>query len=129
MVVKRLFLGCLILCAGAFAQAPQFTITDLGSLPNFPACTATGLSQIGNVTGYCIGHVGTNLLNSPLTHGFLYSKGALTDLNLTSQMTPVPTAVNDSGVVGGAYVEISVSSVSVSVTPFVVQQNGSVTLP
>jgi len=131
MVVNRLFVGCLVLSAAAFAQAPQFTITDLGSLPGFPACTATGLSQSGNVTGYCISQVGANLLENPGTHGFLYSNGAITDLNLNlkSLNSPMPTAVNDAGVVAGANVNISVATVSVSVEAFIVQQNGSLMLP
>lgn len=128
MVVRRLFLCYLILTAAAFAQAPQFTIQDLGALPNLQACTATGLSQSGNVVGYCQGNIGPSILQNPATHGFLYSKSTLTDLNLTSQKTVLPMAVNDSGVVTGAYTNVSLIGATASVTPFV-QQNGSVTLP
>jgi len=131
MVVNRLFVGCLVLSAAAFAQAPQFTITDLGSLPGFPACTATGLSQSGNVTGYCISQVGANLLENPGTHGFLYSNGAITDLNLNlkSLNSPMPTAVNDAGVVAGANVNFCLATVSVSVEAYIVQHNVSLLLP
>jgi uncharacterized protein (TIGR03437 family) len=131
MPVKPLFLVCLILSASAWAQAPQYTIQDLGTLPNFPACAATGLSQAGNVTGYCLSQQGSSLLNAPSTHGFLYSKGALTDLNLSAQSTPVPMAVNDSGVVAGAYLTaiLGNGSGSLSSTPFIVQQDGSLLQP
>ncbi len=132
MVAKRLFLAGLILCAGAFAQAPQFTITDLGALPGFPACVATGLSQSGNnVTGYCVSKAGQSLLDNPGTHGFIYSNSTLTDLNLNlkSLNSPLPTAVNDSGVIAGANVIINVGTASVSAEAFIVQQNGSLTLP
>src|SRR5271165_2918267 len=136
MVAKRLFLGSLILCIAALAQAPQFTITDLGSLPGFPACTATGLSQSGNnVTGYCVSQIGQDLLDNPTTHGFLYSNGTLSDLNLNlkSLSSPLPTVVNDSGVIAGANVDISVAKATVSVEAFIIQQNGqpngSLTLP
>jgi uncharacterized protein (TIGR03437 family) len=122
---RRLFLACVVLSASALAQTPQFTIQDLGALPNLPACTATGLSQSGNVTGFCQGQAGTGLLNGPATHGFLYSKGALTDLNLTAQPTPLPMAVNDSGLVTGAYLNISIANRSFSAAPFIVQPNGS----
>ena len=125
MAAKRLFLACSVLSVCAFAQAPQFTIQDLGSLPNFPSCSATGLSQAGNVTGYCLGQLGASLLTAPTSHGFLYSKGVLTDLNLTGGPAPVPTAVNDSGVVTGAYMSISLINGSFAATPFIVQQNGS----
>jgi uncharacterized protein (TIGR03437 family) len=131
MVVQRLFLAGLLLSAAAFAQAPQYTITDLGSLPGFPACTATGLSQSGNVTGYCVATPGQDLLDNPSTHGFIYSNGTLTDLNLNlkSLDSPLPMAVNDSGVIAGANVNIDVEAPSVSVAPFIVQSNGTLSLP
>jgi uncharacterized protein (TIGR03437 family) len=127
MPVKPLFLACLALSASAWAQAPQYNIQDLGTLPNFPACAATGLSQAGNVTGYCLSQLGANLLHSPVTRGFLYSKGVMKDLNLTAQSTPVPTAVNDSGVVTGAYLTLSIGAGggSLSSAPFIVQQDGT----
>jgi uncharacterized protein (TIGR03437 family) len=131
MTVKPLFLACLVLSSTAWAQAPQYTIQDLGALPNYPACAATGLSQAGNVTGYCLSQQGTGLLNSPVSHAFLYSKGAMTDLNLSAQSTPVPTAVNDSGVVAGAYLTAILGNGggSLSATPFIVQQDGSLLQP
>ena len=131
MVAKRLFLGCLVFSAGAFAQAPQYTITDLGSLPSFSACTATAISQSGDVTGYCVGQIGASLLNNPPTHAFLYSKGKLTDLNITGQQTPVPMAINDSDVVAGGFltININVAGANFVSNPFVRQANGTVTQP
>jgi uncharacterized protein (TIGR03437 family) len=131
MVVKPLLFAFFVLSACAFSQTPQFTIQDLGSLPNLQSCTATGLSQVGNVTGYCLSSIGSSLLVNPTTHGFLYSNGALTDLNVNALSTPtiLPMAVNDSGVVTGAYVTINTVSASLTATPFIVQQDGSVTIP
>ena len=131
MSANLAFIGCLVLSAGAFAQAPQYTITDLGSLPNLPACTATAISQSGDVTGYCVGQEGVSLLNNPPTHVFLYSKGKLTDLNITGQQTPVPMAINDSDVVAGGFLTINVnqSGANFVSNPFVRQANGTVTQP
>jgi uncharacterized protein (TIGR03437 family) len=129
MVVRPLFFSFLVLSACAFAQTPQFTIQDLGSLPNLQACVATALSQSGNVTGYCGGNIGSSLLIDPAIHGFLYSNGTMTDLNLTAESTPWPMAVNDSGTVAGAYVNISLIDATITATPFIVQQNGSISMP
>lgn len=126
MCSRLLFFACLIV-ASACAQTPQFTIQDLGTLPNLPSCHAEALSQSGNVTGYCGGSK-VNLLTEPTVHGFLYSNGVITDLNLTNGTTPLPTAVNDSGVVAGAFVKINRENFSGTGEPFVFQ-NGTVTLP
>ena len=131
MSANLAFIGCLVLSAGAFAQAPQYTITDLGSLPSFPACTATAISQSGDVTGYCVGQQGVSLLNNPPTHVFLYSKGKMTDLNITGQQTPVPMAINDSDIVAGGFLTINIrlAGANFASTPFVRQANGTVTQP
>ena len=131
MAVKPLFFFSVVLSASAFAQAPQYTIQDLGSLPSFPACTATAISQSGDVTGYCVGQLGASLLNNPPTHGFLYSKGKITDLNIAGQQTPVPMAINDSDVVAGGFLNINLTlaGANFSSTPFVRQANGTLTQP
>jgi uncharacterized protein (TIGR03437 family) len=115
---KYLFL---ILPVCAYGQ-PKYMIQDLGSLPDMPSCTGTAISQSGNVAGYCNVPGSSVLLGTP-THGFLYSKGTLTDLGQTGKPT-VPTGVNDSGVVVGPYVEINLSQ-GVSLAPFI-YQNGSI---
>jgi uncharacterized protein (TIGR03437 family) len=104
-----------------YAQ-PQYMIQDLGSLPNFPSCTGTAISQAGNVTGYC-NVVGGSIFFGTASHGFLYSNGVLTDLGPTGKPT-VPTGVNDSGLVTGAYVTINLQS-GITVAPFS-YQNGSI---
>ena len=131
MSVKLLFISGLVLSASAFAQAPQYTITDLGSLPSFPACTATAISQSGDVTGYCVGQWEQPISKCPPTHAFLYSKGKLTDLNMTGQPTPVPMAINDSDVVAGGFLNINLTlaGANFSSTPFVRQANGTLTQP
>jgi uncharacterized protein (TIGR03437 family) len=111
--------GCLLATALVYAQAPKFTIQDLGSLPNLPACTAIGISQSGNVVGYCLGQVGVNLVTNPVTHAFLYSKGVMMDLNAASQSTPIATAVNDSGAVAGAYLSVDLVNGTAGSTLFV----------
>jgi uncharacterized protein (TIGR03437 family) len=101
---------------------PQYMIQDLGSLPNLPSCTGTAISQSGNVTGYC-NAVGGSIFFGTASHGFLYSKGVLTDLGTTGKPT-VPTGVNDSGMITGAYVTINLQS-GIAVAPFS-YQNGSI---
>ena len=93
--------GWLIASALLHAQAPLFTIQDLGSLPDLPDCSATALSQSGNVMGYCLNHGGQSLASNPTTHAFLYSKGVMKDLSAVSESTAIGTAVNDSGSVVG----------------------------
>lgn len=128
MVAKPLLLLSFVFSACVLAQTPQFTIQDLGTLPNLLACTGTGLSQSGNVVGYCAASAVSSLITNPQIHGFLYSNGKIADLNLTSQPTPVPFVVNDAGVVAGAYTNVNIAGPSISATPFVVQ-NGEVSLP
>jgi uncharacterized protein (TIGR03437 family) len=109
------------------AQTPQFTIQDVGTLPDLPACNGTAISQSGNVAGYCTATFGQDLLlNNITTHVFLSSNGVLTDLNVTYPPTgAVPTAVNDSGVVVGGTLSLNIEDSTGSVSPFI-YQNGAV---
>jgi uncharacterized protein (TIGR03437 family) len=120
------FVVCLFVSGYVFAQTPQYTIQDLGSLPDLPACNGTALSQAGNVAGYCSASLGQSLLGtSTPTHVFLYSKGVMTDLNITYPPTGAfPTGVNDAGVVVGGALNVSLVDASGSATPFI-YQNGS----
>ena len=111
--------GWLMASAFLYGQAPQFTIQDLGSLPDLPACTGVAISQSGNVTGFCQGQQELSLINNPMTHAFLYSKGVMTDLNAVQQSTPMGTAVNDSGAVVGAYTSADLNSESVGAALFI----------
>jgi uncharacterized protein (TIGR03437 family) len=105
------------------AQPPLFTIQDLGTLPNLPACNGTALSQSGNVVGYCSASAGQNLvLSSPPTHAFLYSKGAMTDLNVPTLTTPIPIGVNDSNTVVGGQLNINYGSATASASPFIYEK-------
>jgi uncharacterized protein (TIGR03437 family) len=96
------------------AQAPQFTIQDLGTLPNLPACNGTALSQSGAVVGYCTSQAGQDLLvNAPTTHVFLYANGAMKDLNISSPASAFPTGINNSNaVVGGALAAKDLSDIT-----------------
>jgi len=108
------------------AQGPQFTIQDLGTLPNLPYCSATALSQDGSVAGYCLAKANEELaLDAPVTHVFLYSKGAMTDLGIASPMTAVPSGVNDSGAVVGGSITVNLEDEAASTAPFF-YQNGAV---
>jgi uncharacterized protein (TIGR03437 family) len=127
--MKLNFLAGLFLSASLFGQAPQFTIQDLGSLKDYPACTATAISQSGNVVGYCAAMLNTSLAgiaNSPTVHAFLYSNGTMQDLNLTGQPTPLLTGINDSGTVAGAFININLTN-GASSSPFVLQ-NGTLNI-
>jgi uncharacterized protein (TIGR03437 family) len=108
------------------AQTPQFTIQDVGTLPDLPACNGTAISQSGNVAGFCTATFGQDLLlNNITTHVFLSSNGALTDLNVTYPPTgAVPTAVNDSGVVVGGTLSLNLAASTGSVSPFI-YENGA----
>ncbi len=133
MAVLRTLTNCLLLAVSLLApgylaaQAPQYSIQDLGTLPNLPACNGTALSQSGDVVGYCTATAGQNLLiNDPATHVFLYSKGAMTDLNITSPATGVfPTGVNDAHTVVGGTIQVNTTSLTASALPFI-YQNGAV---
>jgi uncharacterized protein (TIGR03437 family) len=123
-------LACLIAPGYVAAQAPQFTIQDLGTLPNLPSCNGTALSQSGNVAGYCTSQIDENLLSSNTsTHVFLYSKGVMTDLNVTYPPTgAVPTAVNDSGAVVGGALNLDLVDSTGSASPFI-YLNGAIQPP
>jgi uncharacterized protein (TIGR03437 family) len=132
MPFRRILTGFLPFVAGLLvpgylaAQAPQFTIQDLGTLPNLPSCNGTSLSQSGNVVGYCTSQLGQNLLLSTQTpHVFLYSNGAMTDLNVTSPPMAFPTGVNDSGVVVGGALLIDLQGETATASPLI-YENGAV---
>jgi hypothetical protein len=59
------------------AQTPQFTIQDVGTLPDLPACNGTAISQSGNVAGYCTATFGQDLLlNNITTHVSIFQRSA-----------------------------------------------------
>ena len=117
------FVLSLFLSAANLFSQPKYTIQDLGSLPGAPACAGTALSQSGQVTGYCTAAGGSVLFGSP-TKAFVYSNGAMKDLGSSPQPTVVPTGINDSGLIVGTFVNISLFS-GFTVAPFV-YQNGSI---
>ncbi len=125
----RLFALLTFLLAAGFltAQTPKFTIQDIGTLPSLPSCSGTAISQSGNVTGYCTATLSQNLLaNATATHVFLYSKGAMTDLNITyPPSSAVSTAVNDSGVVVGGTLTLDLAASNGSAASFI-YLNGTV---
>jgi uncharacterized protein (TIGR03437 family) len=132
MALRRILTGwlplsaCLLVPGYIAAQPPQFTIQDVGTLPNLPSCNGTSLSQSGNVVGYCTSQLGQNLLLSTQTpHVFLYSNGAMTDLNATSPPMAFPTGVNDSGVVVGGALLIDLQGETATASPFI-YENGAV---
>lgn len=123
------FILVLWAASSLLAQGPQFTIQDLGTLPNLPYCSATALSQGGNVAGYCLAEANQELaLDAPVTHVFLYSKGAMTDLGIASPKTSVPSGVNDSGAVVGGSIVVNVIADTASTAPFF-YLNGSIQPP
>src|SRR5580658_9279324 len=114
-------IACLLAPGYIAAQPPEFTIQDVGTLPNLPSCNGTALSESGNVVGYCTAHTNQNLLFSnpaPATHVFLYSNGVMTDLNVTLPPTAFPTAVNDAGVVVGGGIALDLANGTASGAPF-----------
>jgi uncharacterized protein (TIGR03437 family) len=119
-------IACLLAPGYIAAQPPEFTIQDVGTLPNLPSCNGTALSESGNVVGYCTAHANQNLLFSnpaPATHVFLYSNGVMTDLNVTLPPTAFPTAVNDAGVVVGGGIALDLANGTASGAPFIYQNN------
>lgn len=97
-------LGVLLGCAGLLrAQSPpQFTVTDLGTLPGFAISQATALSSNGTVVGYS----STSVFNfnggsaTGSSRAWIYSNGVLTPLPDTQTAT-IPLGVNASGQVVG----------------------------
>jgi uncharacterized protein (TIGR03437 family) len=122
--------GTLLISPVMCGQVPQYKIQDLGSLAGAPHCKATALSQSGNVVGYCVPDPNTSLVgknSSPPIQPFLYSNGVLQDLSsLASQPTPLLTAVNDSGAIAGAFMNIGLET-GASASGFVIQ-NGALTV-
>jgi uncharacterized protein (TIGR03437 family) len=138
MAVLRIINKCVVLTVSLLApgylaaQGPQFTIQDLGTLPNLPACNATAISQSGNVVGYCTAAAGENLLVTspqPTTHVFLYSNGAMTDLNITSPAASFPTGVNDSSAVVGGAVKADLLAGTATAAPFIYDSGAIASAP
>ena len=78
------------------AAAPAYGITDLGTPPGYPICTATGINNAGQVVGTCY----TSDYSG--NHAFLWSAGSITDLGtLPGQTASTATAINASGQVVG----------------------------
>lgn len=119
---KSVLLALLLSAPNLFAQ-PKYTIQDLGSLAGAPACAATAISPSGQVTGYCTAAGGSPVSASP-TRAFVYSNGVMKDLGQSPQPTVVPTAINDSGLIAGTFININLFS-GFTVAPFV-YQNGSI---
>lgn len=96
---------CFVLAAGAsaftagpaLAQAPQYTVTDLGTLGG-GFSNGLGISNSGRVTGY-------SRTSSNMDHAFLYSNGTMTDLgtlfNTDANSGSEGASINDVGQVTG----------------------------
>ena len=67
---------------------------------------------------------GGSLLFGSATHAFVYSDGAIKDLGSSPRPTVLPTGINDSGIVTGAFLNISLFA-PITVAPFIFQ-NGSI---
>lgn len=72
-----LFMTALFGISTAPAQAADYTITDLGTLPGDTNSVASGINGNGQVVGY-------SDTGSFDNHAFLYSKGSMTDTNRRS---------------------------------------------
>jgi uncharacterized protein (TIGR03437 family) len=119
--MRRFWILTSLFATAAWAQ-PRYTLQDLGTLTNLPACTGAALSQSGQVTGYC-NAAGAAIFSGGVTRPFLFANGVMNDLGATSKPT-LPSGVNDSGVVVGTYVNINIIS-GFSTSPFI-YQNGSI---
>ena len=73
----------------------QYTVTDLGTLPDFPFTYATGINDNGQVVGYGFGN------GTFLTHAFLFSNGTLTDLGVGLPSSKAYGINNNGQIVGG----------------------------
>lgn len=80
--------------AVAGTAAPQYTLTDLGTLPGWPSALPGGVNKNGQVTG-------TDYSSMPYSTAFLYSGGTLTDLGTNGQVASNGTAINDEGQIVG----------------------------
>jgi probable HAF family extracellular repeat protein len=79
------------------AQAPGYTVTDLGTLGG-DASRAFGLDECGNVVGDSQAAAGASAPSRP----FLWKSGVMTDLGTLGGQAGTAYAINDSGVVTGS---------------------------
>jgi probable HAF family extracellular repeat protein len=88
--------------ADAFLRAPSGSLTRLGHLPGddpaFPPRTeAYALNNRNQVTGVS----GSGVPIDPLFHGFIWTRGRMTDLGLLSRAPVFGNAINDRGQIAG----------------------------
>jgi probable HAF family extracellular repeat protein len=88
--------------ADAFLRAPSGSLTRLGHLPGddpaFPPRTeAYALNNRDQVTGVS----GSGVPIDPLFHGFIWTRGRMTDLGLLSRAPVFGNAINDRGQIAG----------------------------
>jgi probable HAF family extracellular repeat protein len=74
------------------------TVTELGSLTDFPYGIATDINSSGQIVGFC----GNRSVGMPV-RAFLYSNGAMTDLGtLSGDASSTAYGINDNGDIVGA---------------------------
>lgn len=96
-------LGCfLVLLAGpGQGWASGYQLTEIGILPGCSSSYATSLNDAGQVVGYC---VDPSRPNDSANRAFLFHNDSMSEPQLPSgQMGSVANAINNQGIIVGAY--------------------------
>jgi probable HAF family extracellular repeat protein len=95
---RQIYCVFAVLALAPLASASiQYSVTDLGALSSDTQSYATGINNLGQVSGYSIGFDGP----ANHYHAWLYSNGALTRLGTLGGPQSQAFGVNDSGQVIG----------------------------
>ena len=90
--------------AAARAEPPMYEIIDLGSLPGNPSCRATGINDLGQVTGRCK----DSASGAEPNQAYIWEDGVMSPVDgVTGFSSHSPYAINNDGWIVGQAVEVN----------------------